>query len=130
MRDLTGGCACDAVRYRIKGPVKFSFLCQCRDCQRMTGSGHAVQFAVATEDFEFTGPTHSWTRRTASGHEVSKHFCPTCGSPLFGQTSRAPATTMVMAGSLDDPSSLTPSRLFFADEAQPWDRPQMVKEEK
>ncbi|HVZ30495.1 MAG TPA: GFA family protein, partial [Asticcacaulis sp.] len=39
-RPWTGGCACGAVRYEIAGEPVFSNHCQCRDCQRKSGTGH------------------------------------------------------------------------------------------
>src|ERR1700675_1321391 len=37
----TGGCSCGKVRYEIAAAPIRGFQCQCRDCQRDTGSGHA-----------------------------------------------------------------------------------------
>lgn len=125
---LSGGCACGAVRYTVEGPPKFTLICQCRDCQHMTGTGHAVQFVVNRDGFHLSGPVAQWARRTAAGHEVTKTFCPACGSPLFTVTGRAPDRVMVLAGSLDDPSGIAPSRIFFDDEAQPWDHPTLPEE--
>ena len=39
-KPYTGGCACGAIRYSIAGEPLFSYHCQCRDCQRESGSGH------------------------------------------------------------------------------------------
>ena len=36
----TGGCACGAIRFEIAGEPLFQNDCQCRDCQRMSGTGH------------------------------------------------------------------------------------------
>ena len=36
----TGGCACGAIRYEISGEPMVSNDCQCRDCQRRSGTGH------------------------------------------------------------------------------------------
>ena len=36
----TGGCACGAVRYEIPGEPIVMNHCQCRDCQRRSGTGH------------------------------------------------------------------------------------------
>ncbi len=36
----TGGCACRAVRYEIRGAPVFQNHCQCRDCQYKSGTGH------------------------------------------------------------------------------------------
>ena len=37
---FTGGCACAAIRYEISGEPVFTNHCQCRDCQRRSGTGH------------------------------------------------------------------------------------------
>ena len=118
---LTGGCACGAVRYTGKGDAKFAFHCQCRDCQHMTGSGHSTQFAIDRENFEVTGDLTWWNRDTDAGSIVSNGFCATCGAPVYGYTSRFPDNLMILAGSLDDPSMISPDRVFFADSAVVWD---------
>jgi hypothetical protein len=38
---INGGCACGAVRYEIAADPQFQGQCQCRDCRRATGTGHA-----------------------------------------------------------------------------------------
>ena len=37
---FTGGCACGAIRYEISAEPLFMNDCQCRDCQRRSGTGH------------------------------------------------------------------------------------------
>ena len=58
MESITGGCGCGAVRYRAKGPIGFHILCQCRFCQRFSGSVHSALLAVPKEgliiEFELT----------------------------------------------------------------------------
>ena len=118
---LTGGCACGKVRFSANGAPKFAFICQCRSCQHLSGSGHAVQFCHDADAFAVIGETACWERTTDGGSTVAKIFCPTCGTPIYGTTTRADSIVMVLAGALDDPSKITPDRIFFADEAQPWD---------
>ena len=47
----TGGCACGAIRYEISGEPLVMTDCQCRDCQRTSGTGHGsyLTFADAAE---------------------------------------------------------------------------------
>ena len=40
-RAYTGGCACGAIRYAIDDAAVFEHHCQCRDCQRRSGTGHS-----------------------------------------------------------------------------------------
>ena len=121
MSALTGGCACRNVRFRLEGAPRFAFLCQCRDCQKMTGSDHAAQVCHDADRFSSEGETLTWERTTAAETTVTKHVCPICASPLWGTTTRAPTIVMIMAGALDDPNSVTPDRIFFADERITWD---------
>ena len=43
----TGGCACGAIRYDIAGEPVFMNHCQCRDCQRKSGTGHGSYLTFA-----------------------------------------------------------------------------------
>jgi hypothetical protein len=38
----TGGCACGAIRYEIADDPMVQSDCQCRDCQRKSGTGHTA----------------------------------------------------------------------------------------
>jgi hypothetical protein len=39
-KSYTGGCACGAIRYEIAGEPAVMVDCQCRQCQRDSGTGH------------------------------------------------------------------------------------------
>ena len=59
MTTYTGGCTCGAVRYRIEAEPVRSFQCQCRDCQRDTGSGHASVMVFPRAAMQVTGESAS-----------------------------------------------------------------------
>lgn len=101
---MTGGCACGAVRYEITGEPVMAGHCQCRDCQRMTGT---LKYHRSTAD---------------SGSTVARGFCPECGSFISGTSSAMPQLTTVAAASLDDPSQFHPQLVVYTCSAQPWDR--------
>jgi hypothetical protein len=121
MTGLTGRCMCGAVAFVATGDPRFAIICQCRECQRNTGSGNAAQVAVDRKGFSYTGSPTDYARSSASGNTVTKAFCAICGCPLWGMTTRMEDTVMIMAGALDDPSQITPDYLVFSDKAQPWD---------
>ena len=87
---LTGGCLCGAIRYEVSGPPDFSFICQCRRCQRITGTGHAPAFKVDRDRIAIKGTPKSYESPADSGATVTSHFCGSCGAPLFSATSRFP----------------------------------------
>ena len=112
---LTGGCACGAVRYTIAGAPKFAFICQCRACQQMTGSDHAAGFGLDAENLTITGALKHFERTAASGHAVRTYFCAHCSAPVYNDPERAVGLVMVHIGSLDDPSAVTPDRIFYPE---------------
>lgn len=121
MTALGGGCACGQVRFTTTGTPRFAIICQCRDCQQMTGSAHAAQFGHTAGDFAVTGELHHWDRTSGAGFTVRKYFCPTCGAPVYSTTTRMPDGVMVLAGALDDPSAITPTMLVYGEDSIPWD---------
>ncbi len=122
MSALIGGCACGQVKFRAEGGAKFAFICHCRACQHLSGTGHAAAVASDRDQFTVSGNPAVFTRPSDSGHEVSQHFCQTCGSPLYNTMTRGPGLVMIDWGALDDPSAITPDRVFEEHNAADWDR--------
>lgn len=89
---LSGGCACGAVRYEISGAPVSSVQCQCRDCQRATGSGHVNAMAFPQAAVMLTGELRFHDIRGDSGNSVSRGFCPNCGAPVMWKFTGNPGT--------------------------------------
>jgi hypothetical protein len=121
MNPLTGGCACGAVRYTVTAEPGFSFHCQCRQCQRASGGGHASLFIVPKAAAAVAGEVRFHDQTADDGATVSRGFCPRCGSPVLGQSSGYPDVLLITAASLDDPARFTPQRVVFSASRQPWD---------
>jgi hypothetical protein len=95
--------------------------CHCRDCQRATGGAYASVFFVPRNAIKITGEVKYYDVKGESGNILSRGFCPTCGSRLFGKPAVMPDLMGLMAGSLDDPSSHRPAIDIYTTSAQPWD---------
>lgn len=118
----TGGCACGAVRYEISGEPIFSNHCQCRDCQRVSGTGHGSYLTFAgRKSVTLTGKA---TQRDVTGDSggVKTHgFCPSCGSPVYLTFAGNPELFTVHAASLDDPGRYQPQVVTYAIRGHAWD---------
>ncbi len=123
MSDLyLGGCACGAVRYEISGEPIFSNHCQCRDCRRVSGTGHGSYLTFADrKSVTVTGRAAHWDVAGDSGGIKTHGFCPTCGSPVYLTFAGNPDLFTVHAASLDDPSRYTPQVVTYASRGLAWD---------
>src|SRR5882672_1707615 len=60
-------------------------------------------------------------RAADSGNEITRAFCPDCGTMLFLRVSARPDLVAIRVGTLDDPSGFRPAADIFVKSAQPWD---------
>ena len=82
-----GGCLCGAVRYEAEGEPVVVAHCHCEDCQRRSGAGHSTGAMFAADRFRLTGQVAEYKLMSDNGNEVTRVFCPACGSPIFGRNS-------------------------------------------
>lgn len=118
---ITGGCACGAISYASTSTPLFSFHCQCRACQKMTGTGHSSAFICRDAETEFSGQLTWFERQAPSGNVVKQGFCATCGSPVVNRNSGYPDKVYLTAGSMNEPSGFKPQKVVHRDEGHVWD---------
>ncbi len=120
---LRGGCLCGGCRFEYTGEVGPANYCHCTDCRRSTGSAFNVGVRLRREHFLMVaGSPHTFTKAGDSGAALSRHFCPTCGSPLFTSSPRHPDWVYAKAGVLDDPLVVSPTHESWASSETPWAR--------
>ncbi|HEY2707850.1 MAG TPA: GFA family protein [Caulobacteraceae bacterium] len=120
MTDRTGGCACGAVRFKITQPLMGVGVCHCTDCQKASGGPPNYVALAPTTGFEVTkGAAKIYASKGDSGGEVSRAFCPECGTPLLSTPDGAPFTP-VKLGALDDNADLAPAMHLYVSSAPAW----------
>ncbi len=121
---VTGGCLCGGVRYEYDGEVGPANYCHCADCRRATGSAFNIGVRLEAARFRLAcGRPRGFTKRGDSGNELTRWFCPDCGSPLYTASPRHPEFHYVKAGTLDDPSIVRPSHQNWMGSKVPWASP-------
>jgi hypothetical protein len=128
----TGGCACGALRYAISGEPMVSNDCQCRDCQRESGTGHGSHLTFARTGVTVTGEATHWDMVADSGNVKTRAFCPLCGSPVFMTFAAMPDIFTIRAASLDDPGRYRPQLVSYTVRGHAWDHldPELPKFER
>ena len=119
---FSGGCACGAIHYEISAEPIFMNHCQCRDCQRVSGTGHGSYLTFTGRSrVKLTGDATHWDIAGDSGHVKSHAFCPACGSPVYLTFTAMPDLFTVHAASLDDPTRYTPQVVTYGVRGYAWD---------
>lgn len=76
---------------------------------------------IAKSAFRVSGEPKSYASAGSSGHRAIRHFCPICGSLLFGTPEVAPDVVTIYAGSLDDLSVFRPEFAQYTRSRPAWD---------
>jgi hypothetical protein len=119
---ISGGCLCGLVKYEATGPAQFRVLCHCRDCQRASGTGRVPVMGVLKSGFRVTRKTKSYGVVGGSRRQAIRHFCPECGSLLFGTPEVIPHIVTLHIGNLDDPRMFHPTTALFTRYRLDWDQ--------
>lgn len=104
--ELTGGCLCGAVRFRVTEEPLVTCYCHCTMCQKNSGGPFITTATVAIEALEFTkGKPNAYE----SSPGFVRLFCGTCGSPMGIRAKENPRVATFRMGCLDDPNSVRPT---------------------
>jgi hypothetical protein len=116
-----GHCLCGYVSYEYSGQIGPANYCHCEDCRRCTGSAFNIGVRLDVAGFRIvSGSPKAFTKRGDSGFDLTRHFCPECGSPIYTSSPRHPQYVYVKAGTLDDPKLVKPTHQNWVISAVPW----------
>jgi len=100
---VVGGCKCGHVRYEGIRHSAATFRCHCRDCQKLTGSGHSEMLPLEIDTFSISETCKVFEMQGGSGQPTYSGFCPNCGSRDAGEfTYLSDATTVRPAEDVTD----------------------------
>lgn len=108
MHQVTGGCLCGDVRIVASGRPYRVGLCHCLDCRKHHGALFHASAIFPKDAVAISGATHAYAGR---------HFCPRCGSTVFG---RSGDEVEVNLGSLDEPDRFVPTYELWTVRRESW----------
>jgi hypothetical protein len=117
-----GGCSCGAVRYRLVSEPLFVHCCHCLNCQRQTGSAFVINVLIEGDGVELlAGEPEPVDVPRDDGSTQRIHRCPQCQVAVYSEYG-GPAILFVRAGTLDEPSSVSPDVHIYTRSKLPWVR--------
>lgn len=108
MQTFTGGCLCGDVRITTSGQPYRVGICHCLDCRKHHGALFGASAIFPQQAVTIEGETHSYAGR---------HFCPRCGSSVFG---RSEDEIEVHLGVLDAPDQFKPTYELWTVRRESW----------
>ncbi|MDE8343490.1 MAG: GFA family protein [Acidocella sp.] len=115
--DLTGGCACAAIRYQISvAGGEVADYCHCRQCQLVSGAPVLAWVQLKPERFRLT---RGVAKAYQSSADATRWFCETCGSQLY-MTDAAAKSVGVTLATLDLPYIMPPTVHGWYSERIDW----------
>jgi len=118
--EITGGCLCRAVRYRITAEPITARVCWCRLCQYIGAGSATVNVCFPSDAITIEGELRDYRSVADSGNVMHRRFCPSCGTHLFSEAESRPHLIFVRAGTLDDPEIARPAMTIWTSAAPSW----------
>lgn len=118
--EITGGCLCKAVRFRITAEPIAMRLCWCRVCQYFAAGNATVNVVFPSNAVSLEGELRDYRSIADSGNVMHRRFCPTCGTHVFSESEARPHLIIVRNGALDDTELVRPGATIWAAQAPEW----------
>ena len=113
MSIFTGSCLCGSVNYKSNSDPLVIQNCHCDQCRKATGSVYLTNLFIKEENFEITGEVNNYAHLSDAGNNMTKYFCPNCGSQVFGKNSGRPGIITIRAGTVNEKDIIKPIRNLF-----------------
>ena len=108
MAQVNGGCLCGDVRITATGQPYRVGICHCLDCRKHHGALFHASAIFPADAVTVEGETRDYAGR---------HFCPRCGSSVFG---RSGDEVEVNLGALDAPDQFAPTYELWTIRREAW----------
>ena len=118
--EITGGCLCKSVRYRITAPPIVTRACWCRVCQYLGAGSATVNACFPSNAIALQGELRDFSCVADSGNVMHRRFCPTCGTAIVSEAESRPHLTFIRAGTLDNIELAKPAMTVWTSEAPSW----------
>ena len=119
---VQGSCHCGQVTYEADVDADSVHVCNCADCQMLTGSGFRVTVHAPAAAFRLlTGQPKTYVKTADSGAKRRHSFCPDCGTPVSSSADAdAPPTYSLRVGCLKQRAQLPPKKRNWCRSALAW----------
>src|ERR1700683_3496619 len=113
-------CSCGSLRAEANGEPVLVHVCNCTECQRRTGSAFLVNSFFPKSEVRTHGPSKVYIRDGQEDRKLRLHFCPECGTTVYGECDARPALIEISVGAFADPNFPAPMRSIWEASQHSW----------
>ncbi|CAI7591269.1 unnamed protein product [Penicillium glandicola] len=117
-----GHCNCESIRVTLPQQPPTSVVCHCDCCKRAGGGAFSINYLVNENELTVDDPNATLKiyvyKNSFSGNTVKRHFCSSCGSPVFTESPNVPGKVFLKAALFDRVSP--PADEVFVNKKYQW----------
>lgn len=119
---IDGRCHCGYVTFEAEADPETTTLCNCTDCQTMSGAPFRAVITARPGTFVLlSGKPVEYVKTADSGAKRPQGFCPRCGTAIYSTSvGDAPKAYNFRLGALRQRYQLVPRRQLFVSSQQAW----------
>ena len=126
---IDGGCHCGKIAFEAEVDPEGAFICNCTDCQTLSGAPfRVVVFTPETQFKLLAGTPKVYVKTAESGRKREQTFCPECGTPIYSKAvvegeaaaGAEPGLLGIRAGAVRQRDTLVPRKQYYRRSAQSW----------
>ena len=118
---IDGGCHCGFIGYEGEADPDKAGMCNCSDCQRLSGAPFRGFVPMASEAFRLSGQPTIYVKTGESGNKREQAFCPRCGSSIYSTTpGPGPKVYNVRLGTVRQRDQIVPKFQLWVRSQQRW----------
>jgi len=120
--NVQGSCHCGEITYEADIDPERVSLCNCTDCQMLTGSAFRVSVPTAKGQFRLlAGAPKTYVKTAESGAKRTHAFCFNCGTPIYSCANvDEPPSYSLRVGCLKQRAQLPPKKRIWCKSALGW----------
>jgi len=115
--NITGGCQCGAVRYRICGELVDASFCHCSMCRKVSGAPVTAWATFPVSAFEYIKGEAGFYHSSVA---AQREYCPHCGAQLVFRFAENPSELDVSISTMDDVNAVQPEFHIWVKNKVPW----------
>ncbi|PLY00482.1 MAG: aldehyde-activating protein [Desulfuromonas sp.] len=119
--NLKGSCLCGTIKYQLTERPRSVANCHCNTCKKLTSGAFQTVALVREQGFELIEGQDNLSTFEISGR-ARKHFCRTCGTPIYNLNKNFPGWVLVPIGPFDNPAALSPTLNVYCESMLEWVR--------